>query len=458
MSATRAPVWEDADNLLGRPVASPSHRHLNATAGRWAFAKFLLSFNSQAAWSFPSSWSDSSSSIATLASARPDILGRGHGRVQSTPQMYKTSSKFAEFKKFAKQRAKSGIYEKDGVLYEWKNSRKEEDWDQVWDAVREGKDAQFMAATNYLVHQQQVDAEKKKLLEHKRSEKVKIAKDMEALVPDHNVANMTAVEMKKIMKSLGLKVSQRKADMMEQIRAMQQRKVLGLPILDEYVLSDGEKSWYMLGTRKGSENTVVRDIMERRIQDGLDEWVDVAWNPIPEDPQVPKHEHPFPGFIFIRMSLDPVVHEYLMEMKLVKNFWGSNDKAQAKFANREAKDKGFTMPKVFPDEEFDQIYMMTRKDPTKPYAKIYTARGEASAREVEPEPKTEPELMPEPVAAAEESLIEAGDVVEVVHGPFMGQRGPVVSLGSKKDLVVTLPVMGRETPVTMPVLHCKRAD
>ena len=73
-------------------------------------------------------------------------------------------------------------------------------------------------------------------------------------------------------------------------------------------------------------------------------------------------------------------------------------------------------------------------------------------------------------------MFSVADVAEVVEGPFKGMQGPVLAVGAPSDgeagggddgdaaaaagdadaqtVTLALTVMGRDTPVTLPMAHC----
>lgn len=52
-----------------------------------------------------------------------------------------------------------------------------------------------------------------------------------------------------------------------------------------------------------------------------------------------------------------------------------------------------------------------------------------------------------------------GDVLKVLDGPFKGLLGPVLALGEDSQmLTLALTVMGRDTPVEVPVRYVAREE
>ena len=50
------------------------------------------------------------------------------------------------------------------------------------------------------------------------------------------------------------------------------------------------------------------------------------------------------------------------------------------------------------------------------------------------------------------------DIAEVLEGPFKGMQGQVIAVDeSGEEVTLALTVMGRDTPVSLPIEHCVNA-
>ena len=97
--------------------------------------------------------------------------------------------------------------------------------------------------------------------------------------------------------------------------------------------------------------------------------------------------------------------------------------------------RGFVRPMPITDEAFGKIVALTR-------VKL-NQQAEAEAAE----------------------QIDTDDIVEVLDGPFKGMEGRVLEKSSpdgeveeeeEESLTVLLPIMGRDTPVTVPLRYCEK--
>jgi transcription antitermination factor NusG len=246
---------------------------------------------------------------------------------------------------------------------------------------------------------------------------------------------MTMVEMKALAKRFGRKSGGTKKELTELVQNLQRRHALGMPLRDTQVASSGaDHHWYMLQTANGFERAVERNINMAVDRAGLREDIEQVFVPILEGETSVRESSVMPQYIFLRMRMDEKLHFFISKMNYVINFVGA-DHGQRNSVGMLVGGRGFVRPMPITDEAFGKIVALTR-------VKI-NQQAEAEAAE----------------------QIDTDDIVEVLDGPFKGMEGRVLEKSSpdgeveeeeEESLTVLLPIMGRDTPVTVPLRYCEK--
>lgn len=182
----------------------------------------------------------------------------------------------------------------------------------------------------------------------------------------------------------------------------------------------GKKSWYLVQTYSGSEDSVKKDI-ERRIESmGMQDLIfdvlipeetviEKKINSKDEEEIVEKVKKMFPGYVFVQMIITDESWHVIRNTPQVTGFLGSSG--------------GGTKPVQVEPEEMNQILL------------------NIGAIEM---PKFK---------------YNVGDVVTIAKGAFEGQTGEVVSFDNQHQVVVVnIEVFGRGTPTEFDFTDIKEED
>ena len=260
--------------------------------------------------------------------------------------------------------------------------------------------------------------------------------EMENALSDQPAANMTVSELQAQLKQLGQRHTGTKKDLIERVQLMQRKKALGLPIHDMQVKRTEDMRWYMLQTANGFERAVERTITMMIKAQRLESKIERVWVPILEGETSVRENSVMPSYIFIRMRMSAALHFLISDMQYVINFVGA-DRGGRSTSGQMVGNRGFVRPMPLTDEAFLKIVQLTKVK-----APQHAAADGADGADAPPEP-----------------AFKLDDIVEVSEGPFKGMQGPIVAVAdSGAELTLALTVMGRDTPVTLPVEHCVGLD
>ena len=209
--------------------------------------------------------------------------------------------------------------------------------------------------------------------------------------------------------------------------------------------------WYMLQTANGFERSVEASINMAIRAQRLESKIEKVWVPILEGETSVRDSSVMPSYIFIRMAMDENLHFLISDMQYVINFVGA-DRGGRSMGGQMAGNRGFVRPMPVSDEAYERAVALTR----------VKVRAAGSAGEGDGE--------------GDGPAFTVADVAEVVEGPFKGMQGPVLAVGAASDgpagdddddddaaaaadanaqtVTLALTVMGRDTPVTLPMAHC----
>jgi transcriptional antiterminator NusG len=172
------------------------------------------------------------------------------------------------------------------------------------------------------------------------------------------------------------------------------------------------KKWYGIHTYSGFENKVRLSLLERIMNQGLEEQFGDVLIPSETVVELKKGEKRtssrkfFPGYILINMDLNDETWHVVKETSKVTGFVGGNN------------------PAAIPDEEVMKI----------------TRRIEEGAEK--PRPKV---------------LFEVGETVRVIDGPFLNFSGVVEDVKPDKGkLRVMVSIFGRATPVELEFMQVEK--
>jgi transcriptional antiterminator NusG len=177
------------------------------------------------------------------------------------------------------------------------------------------------------------------------------------------------------------------------------------------------RRWYVVQTYSGSEDSVKKDI-ERRIESmGMQSLIfnvlipeetviEKKLNAKNEEEITQKIKKKFPGYVFVEMIITDESWHVIRNTPQVTGFLGSSG--------------GRTKPVPIPHEEITQILLDIGviEKPTFKY--------------------------------------DIGEIVEIVNGPFAGQKGEVVSFDNHKETaVINIEMFGRGTPTEFNFIDIK---
>lgn len=255
-----------------------------------------------------------------------------------------------------------------------------------------------------------------------------------------------------------------------------------------------DEGWYMVAVPEEREERAVRQILSLSGTDKADGATIDAWIPRVPPPgyvasaseasgrtamqlmqAVPEEgaTKPFPGFVLLRMSLNPTLLASLDELYAFKGFavggitrYGSTRRQTGEAPRTVPKAQMDSMSamcavRVVPDDEAERVRAEEKKRAE--MAKLAEAMGEmevaseediaaarqsatkTGARRNEGEDAPEPEENTTPVATPP----EGARTVEVHEGPFKGFRGYATNENDDGTVDAKLTIFGRETAVTL---------
>lgn len=263
----------------------------------------------------------------------------------------------------------------------------------------------------------------------------------EIQVSETPAENMTVAELKSQLKLVGQKSTGTKKELIARVHMIQRRHEMGLPVSDMQVPNEEKLRWYMLQTANGFERAVERTINMAVTAQRLTDKIERVFVPITEGETSVRESSVMPSYIFIRMRMDSKLHFLISNMQYVTSFVGS-DRGGRSGSGQMDGNRGFVLPMPMTDEAFEKIVALTRKKP-------HMADDDGTD-----------EVVASPIAI--------DDIVAVREGPFKGMQGPVLERNPLADaaeeadeadehaLTVVLPVMGRDTPVTVPERYCAK--
>jgi transcription antitermination factor NusG len=288
----------------------------------------------------------------------------------------------------------------------------------------------------------------------RRRAKIRKENDAELNLTDQPAENMTVTELQTQLKQLGQRHTGTRSVLVERIQLMQRKRALGLPIHDMQIQREADMQWYMLQTANGFERSVEASVNMAIRAQRLESKIEKVWVPILEGETSVRDSSVMPSYIFIRMAMDENLHFLISDMQYVINFVGA-DRGGRSMGGQMAGNRGFVRPMPVSDEAYERAVALTR-------VKVNMGGG-AGAEGGEGGDG----------ANAAAPAFTVADIAEVVEGPFKGMQGPVLAVGSDdgegegegaaaaaaadadaQTVTLALTVMGRDTPVTLPMAHC----
>ena len=266
--------------------------------------------------------------------------------------------------------------------------------------------------------------------------------EAEAMLTDKPAENMTVAELQTQLKQLGQRYTGKKSDLIERVQLMQRKRALGLPIHEQQIQREGDMRWYMIQTANGFERAVETSINMAIRAQRLESKIEKVWVPILEGETLGARLVGHAVYIFIRMVMDASLHFLISDMQYVINFVGA-DLGGRSTAGQMTGNRGFVRPMPVSDEAYERAVALTR-------VKVNMGKGDGEGEDEEAVP-----------------LFSVDDMAEVVEGPFKGMQGPVLAVGNPEEeeggakdgadmVTLALSVMGRDTPVTLPLAHCRK--
>jgi len=253
---------------------------------------------------------------------------------------------------------------------------------------------------------------------------------MDAMLTDKPAANLTVAELQAQLKQLGQRATGTRKELIERVQLMQRKRAFGLPIHEMQVKRVSNMEWYMLQTANGFERAVERTLNQAIRAQRLEGQIERVWVPILEGETSVRESSVMPSYIFVKMKMSAALHFLISEMQYVINFVGA-DRGGRSMSGQMVGNRGFVRPVPITDEAYWKVVALTKAKLTTP---------------VEEEAQAQPAFV-------------IDDLVEVSEGPFKGMNGPVLEVSEGAgELTLALTVMGRNTPVTLPLEHCVRLE
>jgi len=180
----------------------------------------------------------------------------------------------------------------------------------------------------------------------------------------------------------------------------------------------------MLQTANGFEGTVERTIKMATQAQRLHDKIEQVFVPLLEGETSVRESSVMPSYIFVRMRMNQELHFLISSLQYVVSFVGA-DRGGRTMSGQMQGSRGFVRPMPMSDKEFSDIVALTKQN-----------RQASGAAEAE---------------------FAVDDMLEVLEGPFKGLQGPVLEIAEDaQTLTAALTVMGRDTPVQLPIRHALR--
>jgi len=244
------------------------------------------------------------------------------------------------------------------------------------------------------------------------------------------VVNMTVADLKTELRVLGLRVTGRKAELVERLEQTRRKMAAGLPPIETEVHRDVEPLWYMLQTANGFERTVERSLSQAIEVQRLQEDIDRIFVPIADGETSVRDASVMPSYILVHMRMTRALHTFITGMQYVVNFVGADHGGRSRSGQLDGS-RGFVWPRPLTDDQFQSIVTLTKE----------AARASGAGGEGEEAPPS----------------LANGARVLVSSGPFKGLEGTVTEVGTEGLATVLLTVMGRQTAVSLPERSCQPA-
>lgn len=255
-------------------------------------------------------------------------------------------------------------------------------------------------------------------------------------VTERPAGNMTSDELQSELRHLGQKHTGTKAELIKRVQTMQRKQALGLPIHDMQVQMQEELRWYMLQTANGFEGAVARNLNMIVKAQRLESKIASVFVPLMEGESSVRESSVMPSYIFVQMRMDAALHFLISDMQYVINFVGA-DRGARSATGQMVGSRGFVRPMPMTDDAFEKIVQLTKQK----------VQQKGSEEEGDAEEAASAEPAPPP--------FDVEDLVEVTEGPFRSMQGPVLELvEGGREVTLVLTVMGRDTPVTLPIAQC----
>lgn len=275
------------------------------------------------------------------------------------------------------------------------------------------------------------DAEEEPLIGSKLTERAvprRQSRSVSAVLTNLTLSpNATVAQLQQQLKQLGQRSTGSKPELLERLRLLQRKHAMGLPINDMEISADEDMQWYMLQTANGFERTVERTIMMAVQAQRLHEQIEQVFVPILEGETSVRDSSVMPSYIFVRMRMNQELHFLISSLQYVVSFVGA-DRGERTISGQMQGSRGFVRPMPLTQNAFNDIVQLTKQS--------VTSKDNAAA-----------------------AAFAVDDMLQVLEGPFKGLQGPVLEIGDdSQTLTIALTVMGRDTPVDLPVRHVIRVD
>ena len=239
--------------------------------------------------------------------------------------------------------------------------------------------------------------------------------------------NATVASMQQQLKQLGQKHTGSKPQLLERLQLISRKQAMGLPINDMEIKSSETMEWYMLQTANGFEGAVERTINMMVHANRMHDEIEQVFVPLLEGETSVRESSVMPSYIFVRMRMTQELHFLISSLNYVVSFVGA-DRGARTVSGQMQGSRGFVRPMPMSQEKMDDIVKLTKQA--------------VSTDEV-----------------AADHLFAVDDMLQVLEGPFKGLQGPVLEVAEDGDTVtLALTVMGRDTPVDLPVRHVVKLE
>ena len=239
--------------------------------------------------------------------------------------------------------------------------------------------------------------------------------------------NATVASMQQQLKHLGQKHTGSKPQLLERLRLISRKQAMGLPINDMEIKSAENLEWYMLQTANGFEGAVERTINMMVHANRMHDEIEQVFVPLLEGESSVRESSVMPSYIFVRMRMTQELHFLISSLNYVVSFVGA-DRGGRTVSGQMQGSRGFVRPMPMSEQAFEDIVKLTKQN---------VSTDEAAA----------------------DSRFAVDDMLQVLEGPFKGLQGPVLEIGEEGEtLTLALTVMGRDTPVDLPLRHVVKME